>query len=125
MAKKQSLNAAAGEPQGYEYPGTIAGRKFVFEEFTIKAIRQIQEMQRKSNEKEGFDSMAVVDFVADLLTSPKVRVMDGPPFVKGEVDGELGVRDVTALFRFFTNPTLTLEELTATGEGESEEGKAA
>jgi hypothetical protein len=125
MAKKQSLNAAAGEPQGYEYPGTIAGRKFVFEELTIKAIRQLQHLGRPREEGEGIDSTEIIDLVFDMLTSPKVRVTDGPPFVKGEVEEELGVRDVTALFRFFTNPTLTPEELTATDEGESEEGKAA
>ncbi len=123
MAKKQSLNAAAGEPQGYEYPGTIAGRKFVFEELTIKAIRQLQNIGRSREEAEGVDSAEIIDMVFDMLTSPKVRVTDGPPFVKGEVEDELGVRDVTALFRFFTNPTLTSADLTA--EGESEEGKAA
>ncbi len=121
MAKK-SLNAAAGVPQGYEYPGTIAGRKFVFEELTIKAIRQLQHLGRPREEGEGVDSTEIIDMVFDMLTSPKVRVTDGAPFVKGEVENELGVRDVTSLFRFFTNPTLKAEELTA--EGESEEGNA-
>jgi len=123
MAKK-SINAAAGEPQGYTYPGLIAGRKIVFEELTIKAIRQLQHLGRPREEGEGVDSTEVIDMVFDMLTSPKVTVTEGLPFVKGEVEDELGVRDVTSLFRFFTNPTLSHEELTATGESEDEEGKA-
>jgi hypothetical protein len=85
MAKKQSLNAAAGEPQGYEYPGTIAGRKFVFEELTIKAIRQFQDIREHREDDATIDNIyAVVDIVSGLLTSPKVRVTEGPPFVKDE-----------------------------------------
>lgn len=129
MAKKttQTLGAAAGEPQGYLYPGTIAGRKFVFEELTIRAMRQFQAMGTASGAGEQVKTDTLIDLVFDMLTSPKVTVVEGAPFTPENVD-ELGVKDVIALFRFFANPKATLEELTASAqepEGETDEDPKA
>lgn len=123
MAKKttQTLGAAAGEPQGYLYPGTITGRKIVFEELTIKAMRQLQAIGANSDANNQERTDALIDVVFDLLCSLKVKVVDGEPFVKEKLEDEVGVQDVTRLFRFFTNPRLTLEELTAEAPVEGEE----
>ena len=119
MAKKPTtLNQALGEPKRYPFPGVIAGRKLEYTEMTMRYYRQLQGV----NELEGMERVErVVEMVFGLLMSPKVRVIEGEPFMEGNVD-ELGFTDVTTLFRFFNAPASTYEELTAVPE-ESDEGE--